>query len=255
MRETFVLKVFRGIPNEQYWEEFELERKPFYNVISALMDIQRSPYNRTGQKVEPVVWEQGCLEEVCGSCSMLVNGKPRQSCTAIIETIIEQTGSTTITLAPFTKFPLVRDLCVDRTKMFDDLIKVKAWIDTEGSPTNDFGPRISQKKQETMYVLSTCMTCGCCSEACPQVSSRSQFMGPAPISQARLFNLNPVGEMQKEDRLHALMEEGGISDCGNAQNCVQVCPKGIPLTESIAVAGRDTTKQAFHDVFSAKDRD
>jgi succinate dehydrogenase / fumarate reductase iron-sulfur subunit len=61
--------------------------------------------------------------------------------------------------------------------------------------------------------------------------------------------------MQKEDRLHALMEEGGISDCGNAQNCVQVCPKGIPLTESIAVAGRDTTKQAFHDVFSAKDRD
>lgn len=255
MRETFVLKVFRGIPNEQYWEEFELERKPFYNVISALMDIQRSPYNRRGQKVEPVVWEQGCLEEVCGSCSMLVNGKPRQSCTAIIETIIEQTGSTTITLAPFTKFPLVRDLCVDRTKMFDDLIKVKAWIDTEGSPTNDFGPRISQKKQETMYVLSTCMTCGCCSEACPQVSSRSQFMGPAPISQARLFNLNPVGEMQKEDRLHALMEEGGISDCGNAQNCVQVCPKGIPLTESIAVAGRDTTKQAFHDVFSAKDRD
>ena len=106
MRETFVLKVFRGIPNEQYWEEFELERKPFYNVISALMDIQRSPYNRTGQKVEPVVWEQGCLEEVCGSCSMLVDGKPRQSCTAIIETIIEQAGSTTITLAPFTKFPV-----------------------------------------------------------------------------------------------------------------------------------------------------
>ncbi len=255
MRETFILKIYRGLPGEQYWEEFELERKPFYNVISALMDIQKSPYNRRGQKVEPVVWEQGCLEEVCGSCSMLINGKPRQSCTAIVDALITQTGSTTITLAPFTKFPLVRDLYVDRTKMFEDLIRVKAWIDTEGSPTNDFGPRISQKKQETMYVLSTCMTCGCCSEACPQVNTRSKFIGPAPISQVRLFNLNPVGEMQKEDRLHALMQEGGISDCGNAQNCVQVCPKGIPLTESIAVAGRDTTNQAFHDFFSSKDRD
>ena len=254
MSNTFILKILRGDSTKQYFEEFELERRPLYNVISALMDIQKHPYNRKGEKVEPVVWEMGCLEEVCGSCSMLVNGNPRQACTAIIEPIIEKTGHTTITLAPLTKFPLVRDLCVDRTSMFNNLKKVKGWIEVEGSHTHSFGPRISQEKQNTMYVLSTCMTCGCCSEGCPQVNEHSKFIGPATISQVRLFNLNPIGETQKKDRVHAIMEDGGIEPCGNAQNCVQVCPKQIPLTESIAAIGRDATKQAFFDLFGSDER-
>lgn len=254
MKEKFTLKIYRGEPSKQYFEEFELDKKPLYNLISALMDIQKNPYNKKGEKVEPVVWEMGCLEEVCGSCSMLVNGYPRQACSTIIEDVIKETGSSLITLAPMTTFPLVRDLFVDRQSMFDNLVKVNAWIDSEGTPTNDFGPKISQGKQEKMYILATCMSCGCCSEACPQVNEKTNFMGPAPISQVRLFNAHPTGAMQKKKRLHALMQEGGIASCGNSQNCVQVCPKKIPLTESIAVAGRDTTRQAFADIFSIEDR-
>src|SRR5271170_7629637 len=100
----FILKIYRGHPGSQYWEEFELEEAPGKNVISALMEIQKNPVNRNGKRVEPVVWEQGCLEEVCGSCSMLINGRPRQACTALIEPILRQSGKNTITLAPFTKF-------------------------------------------------------------------------------------------------------------------------------------------------------
>ena len=255
MAKTFILKIFRGEPGHQYWEEFELELEPYMNIISALMVVQKKPINRKGERVTPVNWEQGCLEEVCGSCSMLINGRPRQACTAIIKPILEKTGSSTITLAPFTKFPLVRDLVVDRNQMFENLKRVQAWISADGSFIKGFGPKISQNKQEAMYILSTCMTCGCCSEACPQVNLKSKFVGPAPVSQVRLFNLNPVGEMEKDKRLHSLMEEGGISDCGNAQNCVQVCPKEIPLTESIAVTGRDVSKQALKDIFNIPDKD
>ena len=255
MEETFILKIYRGEKGNQYWEEFELKRSPYLNVISALMEIQKDPVNRKGERVTPVNWEQGCLEEVCGSCSMLINGRPRQACTSIIEPILKKTGSRTITLAPFTSFPLVRDLVVNRSKMFEDLKRTQSWVSTDGSFIKGFGPKISQTKQETMYTLSTCMTCGCCSEACPQVNSRSDFIGPAPVSQVRLFNLNPTGKMDKAKRLHVLMEEGGISECGNAQNCVQVCPKEIPLTESIAVAGRDVSKQALKDLFNTPDRD
>ncbi|MCH9614633.1 MAG: Fumarate reductase iron-sulfur subunit [Chlamydiia bacterium] len=255
MSDTFTLKIYRGVPDEQYWEEFELELTPFINVISALMVIQKNPVNIKGDKVEPVVWEQGCLEEVCGSCSMLVNGRPRQACTAIIEPIIKKTGSKTITLAPFTKFPLIRDLVVNRSKMFQDLQRVHGWVSADGTFIRGAGPKIKQKKQETMYTLSTCMTCGCCTESCPQVSAKSSFIGPAPISQARLFNEHPTGKMEAHKRLHALMEDGGIAECGNAQNCVQVCPKDIPLTESIAAMGRDTVKQSFKDMFSTPDRD
>ena len=254
MEGKFVLKIYRGEKEKQFFEEFELDRKPLYNIISALMDIQKNPYNKKGEKVEPVAWEMGCLEEVCGSCSMLINGKPRQACSTLIEDLLTESHSTTITLAPLSKFPLVRDLYVERDVMFENLTKVKAWVATEGSPTNEFGPKISPEKQKKMYELSTCMTCGCCSEACPQVNPKTKFMGPAPISQVRLFNAHPTGATQKKARLHALMQEGGIADCGNSQNCVQVCPKNIPLVESIAVEGRETTQQALKDMFSIEDQ-
>lgn len=247
---TYILKIFRGSPGKQYWEEFELPFRLGTNVISGLMEIQKNPITKDGRKVEPVAWEQGCLEEVCGSCSMLINGRPRQACTALIETIVKNTGSNIITLAPFTKFPLVRDLMVDRSSMFENLKRAQAWVDTDGTYDRGFGPKMSQEQQEVRYAFSTCMTCGCCVEACPQINEDSDFMGPQIIAQVELFNIHPTGKMRKSERLHTMMGEGGISGCGNAQNCVKVCPKKIPLTDAIAAVGRDTTVQAIKDLLT-----
>jgi succinate dehydrogenase / fumarate reductase iron-sulfur subunit len=254
MDQTFTLKILRGTPGHQFWEEFECARTPHANVISALMEIQKKPVNQRGEKTTPVVWEQGCLEEVCGSCSMLVNGRPRQACSALIEPYLQATKSTTMILAPFTKFPLIRDLCVDRTKMFDALKKVRGWISVDGTEdTGQFGPPISPEVQEAMYALSTCMTCGCCSESCPQVNPKSEFMGPHAMSQVRYFNSNPTGKLEKSDRLRVTLGEDGIAGCGNAQNCVRVCPKNIPLTESLALIGREASKQAIKDFLGLPD--
>ncbi|CAM0116794.1 succinate dehydrogenase iron-sulfur subunit [Rhabdochlamydiaceae symbiont of Dictyostelium giganteum] len=249
----FILKVYRGVPHHQYWEEFLLTLKPFYNVISALMDIQKDPINRQGKRVNPIAWEQGCLEEVCGSCSMLVNGFPRQACTALIEPLLAKTQNNTVTLAPFTKFPLIRDLVVDRSVMFEHLKRIQGWVEVDSSFAQGTPPTQDPQVAEARYVLSTCMTCGCCLEGCPQVNPRSKFIGPAAISQVRLFNAHPVGKLKGGERLRVLMEEGGVSDCGNAQNCAKVCPKKIPLTESIAKMGRDTTRQALRDLTSLPD--
>jgi len=251
---NFTLKVFRGIPGNQYWEEFALPRTPGMNIISALMEIQKHPVNAQGVHTTPIAWEQGCLEEVCGSCSMLINSRPRQACSALIENLIRETGSTTITLAPFTKFPLIKDLVVNRTQMFEALKKVRAWISVDGTwDSHEDGPKISPEVQEALYELSKCMTCGCCSESCPQVNEKSEFMGPAAMSQLRLFNAHPTGALEKSDRLRAALGSDGIAGCGNAQNCVKVCPKNIPLTESLALIGREATKQALRDFFSLPD--
>ena len=254
MEHKYTLRIFRGTPGNQYWEEFELERNPQMNVISSLIEIQKNPVNKRGETTTPVSWCQGCLEEVCGACSMLVNGRPRQSCTALIEPYIKASGSTTITLAPLTKFPLIRDLFVNRRKMFEALKKVRAWVSIDGTEdTGQFGPPISQEVQEAMYVLSTCMTCGCCSEACPQVNEKSAFMGPAAMSQVRFFNANPTGKLEKPERMRAVLSDEGIAGCGNAQNCVRVCPKNIPLTESLALIGREASKQAIKDFLGLPD--
>lgn len=247
---TYILRIFRGLPGLQYWEEFEIPLHPSTNIISSLMHIQRHPVNREGKATQPISYESGCLEEVCGSCSMLINGRPRQACTALVHPILKETDTNTILLAPFTKFPLVRDLIVERTIMFDNLKKVHAWIDADGAFDRGPGPKMSQDVQEIRYALSCCMTCGCCVEACPQSSQKSKFVGPQIFAQVRLFNSHPTGKMNKAQRLEPLMEEGGISDCGNAQNCEKVCPKHVPLLDSIAAMGREVTAQAFKSFFN-----
>jgi succinate dehydrogenase / fumarate reductase iron-sulfur subunit len=100
-----------------------------------------------------------------------------------------------------------------------------------------------------MYQFSRCMTCGCCLEACPQVSETSPFIGAAAIGQAYLFNMQPSGKRLAKERLEALMGPGGVADCGNAQNCVRVCPKEIPLTTAIADMGRQLTWYSITSFF------
>jgi succinate dehydrogenase / fumarate reductase iron-sulfur subunit len=229
-----------------YEEEFEIPYRPNLNVISCLMEIRRNPVNAKGEKTTPVAWDMNCLEEVCGACSMVINGKPRQACAALIDKLEQP-----VRLAPMKTFPVIRDLQIDRSRMFDSLKKVKAWIPIDGTWDLGPGPRMPEKKRQWAYELAKCMTCGVCLEACPNVNSHSNFMGPAPLSQVRLFNAHPTGAMHKDERLDAIMGDGGLANCGNAQNCVQACPKGIPLTTSIAALNRETTIHSFKKFFGS----
>ncbi|MEC2054640.1 succinate dehydrogenase iron-sulfur subunit [Peribacillus psychrosaccharolyticus] len=229
-----------------YTEKFDLDYRPNMNVISALMEIRRNPVTIEGKKTAPIAWDMNCLEEVCGACSMVINGKPRQSCTALIDQLEQP-----VRLEPMRTFPVVRDLQVDRSRMFDTLKKVKAWIPIDGTYNLGPGPRMPEKKRQWAYELSKCMTCGVCLEACPNVNSNSDFIGPQALSQVRLFNNHPTGAMNKAERLNTIMGDGGLANCGNSQNCVQSCPKGIPLTTSIASLNRDTSIQMFRNFFGS----
>jgi succinate dehydrogenase / fumarate reductase iron-sulfur subunit len=243
MPDTLRLKVKRqdGPGLKSRWEEFDVPYRAGANVLTCLMDVQKNPVTAAGQLTTPVVWESNCLEEVCGACSMIINGRVRQGCSALVDKLAQP-----ITFEPMTKFPVIRDLMVDRSRMFESLKKVHAWIDIDGTHDLGPGPHVAPEVQDTRYLLSRCMTCGCCLEACPQVNSSSEFIGPAALNQVRLFNEHPSGRMHKDMRLNAIMEPGGITDCGNAQNCVRVCPKEIPLTDSIAYLYRETT---WHGLF------
>ncbi|MBX3364405.1 MAG: succinate dehydrogenase iron-sulfur subunit [Phycisphaeraceae bacterium] len=240
------------------WEEFEVQPEPNANIISVLQQIAANPVTAEGDHTSPVAWDSGCLEEVCGACTMVINGRVRQSCSCLIDDIAPAPGDV-ITLEPMEKFPVVRDLWVDRARLFHNLKRVKAWVPIDGTYSLGHGPTESAAQQAVRYVLSTCMSCGCCLEACPQFTLEDDetrwdttFIGAHAISQARLFNMHETGRQTKADRLDALLGPGGVSDCGNAQNCVKVCPKEIPLTESIAAIGRATTLHAIAQWFSGR---
>ena len=226
------------------WETFEIPYRRNLNVISALMEIRTNPVMSDGKATTPPVWDMSCLEQVCGICTMVIDGRVRQSCSALIDDLLLESGGDTVVLEPMSKFPNVRDLKVDRSRMFDHLKQVHAWIELDGSYDLGPGPQISNETAQERYAYSRCMTCGCCLEACPQYSD-DQYIGPQAIAQARLFNMHPTGKITIEDRLNGLLGEDGITNCGNAQNCVQVCPMSIPLTRAIYETNRDVSVHAL----------
>ena len=270
----FTVRVQRqdGPGQRKYWERFEIAYEPDMNVISVLQRIAAKAETADGKPTTPVAWSCNCLEEVCGACTMVINGRVRQSCSALVDKLLQESRRE-IVLQPMSKFPVVRDLVVDRSRVFRALQRVQAWIPVDTYYDMGPGPRIPRKQQEKMYPLSECMSCGCCLEACPQFTKTevtrrpnetdedyttradatydTHFLGAHAISQVVLFNMNPTGQNTAEARLDALMGPGGIQICGNAQNCVAVCPKEIPLTTSIAKAGRATTVQTLKKWFGS----
>jgi succinate dehydrogenase / fumarate reductase, iron-sulfur subunit len=189
----------------------------------------------------------------------------------LVDRLLDDGGSE-IELRPMSKFPVIRDLMVDRSRLFRGLQRVQAWVPVDTYGDLGPGPRMQRKQQEQAYPLSECMSCGCCLEACPQYQKVEvyrrpgetdeqyedrkkaaydvNFIGAAVISQAVLFNSHPVGSAIKDERMEALTGPGGIQACGNSQNCVAVCPKHIPLTTSIGKAGRDATIHSIKKFFN-----
>ncbi len=240
----FIVKRQANPDSAPYREEFVLRLRPGMNVIIGLMDIAANPVDRFGKTTTPITYESNCLEEVCGSCAMLINGKAAMACSSLISKLEQP-----VRLEPLSRFPVIRDLAVDRSVLFENLKRVKAWVPVDGTYDLGPGPRIAPEQQEEMYPLSRCISCCLCMEVCPQVTAATGFVGAAIINQVRLFNEHPTGKAIKAERLHAMMGDGGIQECSYAQNCVRICPKGIPLTTSISNVYGQTVKQALLDFF------
>lgn len=270
----FDVRILRqDAPREpSYWQRFRLPREPGLNVIAVLQRIAAHPRTAAGDSVAPVAYEANCLEEVCGSCTMLVNGRTRQACSALVDKLLDERPGE-IELRPMSKFPVVRDLLVDRRRLFRALEKVGAWISVDGYQDLGPGPKQSPEEQQRAYPLSQCMSCGCCLEACPQylladvprldgesdaelrarengVFDRA-FFGAHAMNQVVLLNSHPTGRYEAAKRLDAATAEGGVQVCGNAQNCTAVCPKQIPLTDSWGTINRAATIRAVRRFFDS----
>src|SRR5438105_2839416 len=187
---TVIIKIRRqASPQAQpYWEEFSLPRKAGMNVISAMMDIAANPVTRDGKPSRPITYDSNCLEEVCGSCAMRINGRAAMACSALLDKLGQP-----IRLEPLSRFPVIRDLAVDRSVLFENLKQVQAWVPIDGTYDLGAGPRVDPSVQEQAYPLSRCMSCSLCMEVCPQFTEPTHFVGAAIINQVRLFNLHPTG--------------------------------------------------------------
>ena len=118
IRTRFDVRVLRqdrpGLPS--YWQVFKVQREAAMNVTSVLQRIAAYPQTASGEQVSPVAYDSNCLEEVCGACTMLINGRVRQACSALVDRLLEDQPEQ-IELRPMSKFPVIRDLVVDRRRL------------------------------------------------------------------------------------------------------------------------------------------
>lgn len=229
------------------WEEFELPWRPGLSVHDCLEAIERDPRTARGERVRPPAWDASCVEGRCGACTMLVNGRPRQACVTLVDPLMLEKNAASLELAPLSKFPVQRDLVVDRSSARAALRRVKAWVELDREPPEPTAGSSNKRLAlaPTAEASSPCIGCAACLEACPEVHAGSLFVGAASIHEAKLAVDVQAGSSAADERLDALMGPGGVAECGKSQNCVEVCPASLPLDESIATVARATTKRLF----------
>lgn len=202
--------------------EQEIERDNL-TVASLLrtMNADLELKDMEGSKVSKISWECSCLQKKCGACAMLINGRPKLACDTFVRDYLKK-GK--ISLAPLSKFPIIKDLIVDRSILYNNLKDLKAYLDTELI--------LKDRDTDTAYEASRCLMCGCCLEVCPNFSVSGDFYGAAsfvPVS--RLISTVKKGEANE---LKKEYEEHIYKGCGKSLACKDICPAGIDMDKLLS---------------------
>ena len=191
------------------------------NVASALKRINSGCFTDTeGRSVEPVGFECSCLQKKCGACAMVINGTPRLACDARLSEFLK---SGTVRIEPLKKFPLVRDLIVDRAAVFERLSELRIWLEGQG--------RADSRIKDDVYDASRCLQCGCCLEVCPNFSTAMSFGGMSTaMAMSRIIPM-VSGEQRKE--LYSTYRKAVFEGCGKSLACRSICPAGIDIERQL----------------------
>ncbi|MBN2431188.1 MAG: succinate dehydrogenase iron-sulfur subunit [Acidobacteria bacterium] len=173
---------------------------------------------------QSISYRASCRMGVCGSCGMMINGKPLLAC----QQQILKLETDTVELRPLANYPVVKDLVPDLTRMIVTHQAIKPFIIRRETPPEEIGGEFHQSVEELVNYLqfSYCIKCGMCMSACPTVGSLPEFHGPQPLGQALRY-INDTRDEGFEDRLAVMDTAEGIFRCHFAGACSEACPKGI----------------------------
>lgn len=221
------VKVLRQVTpvSEPYWEAFEYDG-PEENSIAGVIDYinyHDDVVNAEGNRTTRIGWECSCLQGVCGSCAMVINGIPALAC----ETFVKNLKGKEITIRPLSKFPVVHDLVVDRSSIQENLKRNDVYIGEYRPPTD--------RDLDHQYKAARCLKCGLCLEVCPNYTTGRSFFGAAFANDCYLVSARNTGKAYEIRKTYA--EHFGNS-CSKALSCMDVCPVGIPTIASMAKMNR-----------------
>lgn len=213
---------------EPHMDYFEIDETPYMSLFIAL--------NRIREELDPSLqFDFACRSAICGSCGMLVNGRPSLGCRTLTADLPD-----VIRLHPLPVFRLIGDLSVDTGSWFRELAEnTEAWIHAKEA----FDPlaeetRMDDQLAQTLYESDRCIECGCCIAACGVANIQPEFKGPAGLNRLARFMMDPRDQRADSDWFGVISSEDGVFGCLGMMACQDVCPKELPLREVYAYLRR-----------------
>ncbi len=234
-------EIFRYNPedenSEPHTDEFELEETPSMTLYIALNQIR--------ERHDPgLQFDFACRSAICGSCGMMVNGRPALACRTLTADLPEK-----IQLYPLPAFKLIGDLSVDTGTWFREMAeRTEAWIHErlpfDAEATEE---RMSDDMAAAIYEGDRCIECGCCVASCGVANLESDFLAGAGLNRVARFMMDPRDQRSEKDWFEIVAGEQGVFGCVGMMACADVCPKELPLLEVYAYLRRRALGTRFAD--------
>lgn len=216
MKRTFLIQRFwPQYDDKPYWQRYEIDYEPEWMVLDGLSAVKA---------IDPAfAYRQSCRHGICGACAMNVNGLNRLACETRMVDLPEM-----VKIRPLPGFPVIRDLVVDLTKLYENYAAVKPYlIASSPPPEREYTQTPEQRAQ--LDGLYECILCGACTSACPTFWANDEFLGPQALLQACRFvkDSRDVGLSGRKEILEDSLR------CHAILNCNAACPKQLRPFEAI----------------------
>lgn len=214
--------------SKPHFREYKLEETDSMTIFIAL--------NLIREKQDPdLSFDFVCRAGICGSCAMMINGRPRLACRTLTKDY-----PSTITLMPMPAFKLIKDLSVNTGVWFAGMTKrVESWIHTnEETDISKLEKPIDPQEAQDVFELDRCIECGCCVASCATKLMREDFIGAAGMNRVVRFMIDSHDNRSDEDYYELVGNDDGVFGCMSLVACHDVCPKNLPLQSKIAYLRR-----------------
>ena len=221
----------------------DMPRMQTYELTEALGMTLFIALNDIRENIDPTLqFDFVCRAGICGSCAMIINGKPSLACRTLTSTFPD--GE--IKLLPLPGFELIGDLSINSGKFMQEMNqRVESWIHDKNMNNVDL-TRIEERMDpdvaDEIYELERCVECGCCVAACATKRMRPNFLGAVGLVRLARYALDPRDKRTDEEFYEIVGNDDGVFGCMTLLGCEDYCPKDLPLQTQIAYLRR---KMAF----------
>jgi len=240
MPHKLILRVYRYKPgHDPHYDTIPVEVPDTANVLDA---IERAwdDHDRT------LMFRHACHHASCGSCGLRVNGVEKLPC---VTPVADYADGATLTIEPMRNFPVITDIAVDASPLFERMQLVGMPIIREAEPLRADGKTIFPEGVRDFDRFENCIECGLCLSACPSMAADPLYLGPVALAAAERV-LATSSDSAKRSRILALIDdEHGLWRCHSAWECTEVCPYQVNPAEAIMRLKRIVAAEKFKRLF------